>query len=145
MEADLTESGYWTWTHATYVLVQSQPPNGTFREYVTTLPEWERELLDHCHMATDAYAVSVALEHGLRAVSDGSEWFQTQGSFGWILSSDNGERLATGMGPARSSRPNSYRSEGYGMLALLIFIQRLGEYTQRHEHGRESLPRIAKV
>jgi hypothetical protein len=90
----------------------------------------ERELFVHSHMATDAYAVSVALEHGIRAVSDGSEWFQSQGSFGWMLSSDNGERLASGMGPARSSRPNSYRSDIYGMLSLLVFLQRLGEYTQ---------------
>jgi hypothetical protein len=70
-------------------------------------------------------------------VSDGSEWFTTQGSFGWILSSDTGERLATCMGPARGSRPNSYRSEGYGMLALLSFLKRLQEFTYLHEplHG----------
>ena len=90
----------------------------------------------HTKLATDAYAVSVALEHGLRAVSDGSEWFQSQGSFGWMLSSDQGDRLASGMGPARSSRPNSYRSEGYGMLALLCFLQRLAEYVQLHNPWR---------
>ena len=37
------------------------------------------------------------------------------------------------MGPARSSQPNSYRSEGYGMLALLCFLRRLSEFTQAHE------------
>ena len=41
------------------------------------------------------------------------------------------------MGPARSSRPNSYRSEGYGMLALLCLLQRQAKYIQLHEpwHG----------
>ena len=78
-------------------------------------------------MSTDVYTVGVALEHGIRVVRDGSEWFKTQGSFGWIMSSDEGERLATGMGPARRNRPNSFRSEGYGMLALLVFLHRLAE------------------
>ena len=37
------------------------------------------------------------------------------------------------MGPARGSRPNSYRSEGYEMLALLLFLQRLAEFIQHHD------------
>ena len=137
MEAELLSPGRWKWTAATYFLVQGIHHVGTFSAFVETLPAWEQELLAHTKMATDAYAVGIALEHGIRAVSDGSEWFQTQGSFGWILSSDLGERLATGMGPARSSRPNSYRSEGYGMLALLCQLQHLAEYIQLHEpwHG----------
>jgi hypothetical protein len=37
------------------------------------------------------------------------------------------------MGPLHGSRPNSYRSEGYGMLALLSFLKRLTEYIQLHK------------
>ena len=37
------------------------------------------------------------------------------------------------MGPARSSKPNSYRSEGYGLLALLCFLHRLAEFIQLRE------------
>jgi exonuclease III len=132
MEARFIGNARWKWTTATYVMVPGIIPAGTFGEYVETLPAWEQELLVHTKLASDAYAVGVALEHGLKAVSDGSEWFQSQGSFGWMLSSDIGERLATGMGPARSSRPNSYRSEGYGMLALLVFLQRLAEFINLH-------------
>ena len=133
MEAALVKPGCWKWTAATCILSTGIPTIGTFSDFVHSLPNWEQELLIHTTMATDAYAVGVALEHGIRAVSDGSEWFKTQGSFGWIMSSDEGERLATGMGPARGSRPNSFRSEGYGMLALLVFLKRLAEYIQLHE------------
>ena len=112
MEAELIQPGIWRCTTATYVLVTGIAPVTTFDEYVATLPKWEQELLQHTTLATDAYAIGVALEHGFRAVSDGSAWFQTQGSFGWILSSDTGERLAIGMGPASGNKPNSYRSEG---------------------------------
>jgi hypothetical protein len=40
MEAELTDSGCWRWTTATYVLVHGQPSDGTFQAYVNTLPEW---------------------------------------------------------------------------------------------------------
>lgn len=82
MEVTLLATGQLQWQSATYVLVSGQPPIGTFREFVDTLPSWERELLFHIQTATDAFAIGVALEHGLRAVSDGSEWFKTLGSFG---------------------------------------------------------------
>lgn len=132
MEVELKSSSRWKWTKATYILIPGIPTVGTFFcEFVETLPEWERELLVHTKLASDAYVMGVALEHGLRAVSDGSKWFPTQaGSFGWILSSDVGERLANGMDPARSSRPNSFRSEGYGMLTHLVFLQRLAKFIQ---------------
>jgi hypothetical protein len=135
MEADMVEAGCWKWTTVTYVLIIGIPTIGTFSDFVDSLSNWEREfLLIHTNMSTDAYAVGVALEHGIRAVSDdGSECFKTQGSFGWIMSSDEGERLATGiMGPARGNRPNSFRSEGY---ANLVFLhRRLAEYSvQLHE------------
>lgn len=54
-------------------------------------------------------------------MSDGSEWDQSQGSFGWSVSDKQGTRCATGMGPARGCLPNSYRSESYGMLSILCF------------------------
>ena len=101
MEVQPTSPRHWRWTTATCVLTQSAPTAGTFQEFIDTLPEWERELLSYTKMATDAYAVGAALEHGIRAVSDGSEWFKTQGSFGcWMLSTDIGERMSSGMGPA---------------------------------------------
>jgi hypothetical protein len=133
MDVELIEPGIWKCTVATYVMVPRAPDAATFEDFVETLPMWERDLLRHTTIASDAYTIGVNLEHGLRAVSDGSAWFQTHGSFGWTLSSDTGERLAVGMGPASGNKPNSFRSEGYGMLALLSFLKRLAEFIQLHE------------
>jgi hypothetical protein len=78
------------------------------------------------------------LEHGgFRSVSDGSEWFESQGSFGWTMSDNLGERVATGMGPARSRLPNLYHSEGYGLLSMLCFLKRIAEFTMKHEPWRD--------
>ena len=108
----------------------------TFPQYVSTLEAWEIELLEHTCFFADPRAISVALEHGIRAVSDGSEWYRTQGSFGWAMSDDVGHRVATGTGPARSQTPYSYRSESYGMLSLLCFLKRLAEFTNQWEPWR---------
>jgi hypothetical protein len=51
-----------------------------------------------------------------------------QGAYGWCLSSTDGTRLATGMGPAQGMKPSSNRAEGYGMLSLLHFIICLFEF-----------------
>lgn len=51
-------------------------------------------------------------------------------SFGWIISSDLGDRdLAHGMGPARGAKVNSYHAEAYVMLAILCFLHQLAEFT----------------
>ena len=65
MEAVMVTPGCWKWTDATYVLTINIPTIGTFTDLVNSLPPWERELLIHTTMATDAYAVGVALEHGI--------------------------------------------------------------------------------
>jgi hypothetical protein len=59
------------------------------------------------------------------------------GAYGWILSSDSGERLVCGMGPARGYKPTPYRAEGVGMLSLLRFLIRLAEFTCKFDqwHG----------
>jgi hypothetical protein len=97
------------------------------------LEPWEQELLQHTELATDPRSVCVALESGVLAVSDGSEWSQQQGAFGWSMSTSEGERVATGMGLVRGSKHNSYRSEAYGLLSLLCFLIRLAEFTHLEE------------
>ena len=56
-------------------------------------------------MHGDPNTVCNALSHGLRAASDGSVRFLTQGAFGWVLSMDQGVQTATGMGFARGPPP----------------------------------------
>jgi hypothetical protein len=137
-EAQYKGLGLWRQVGQVASFIPPRPPRPkTFKQYVASLDEWERELLEHTQLLDDPRSVGVALEHGIRAVSDGSEMFRTQGSFGWAMSDDRGMRVATGMGPARSPTPYSYRSEGYGMLAMLCFLKRLAEFTEQWEpwHG----------
>ncbi len=101
----------------------------TFEEYIPSLETWESDLLQHTELFMDPYSVSVTLSHGLRVVSDGSEKYGTQGAFGWALSDDRGERVATGMGPARGATASAFRAEAFGMLAVTRFLMRLGEFT----------------
>ena len=79
-------------------------------------------------VSADIFGVGVAISHGLYAVSDGSVWNETDGVFRWVLSTDQGERVANGMGPARGVNIDSYRAEAYGMLSLLCFLKRLAEF-----------------
>jgi hypothetical protein len=131
-EAQYKGRGLWRQIGQVAAFHQPQPhPPVTFPQYIQTLEEWEIELLEHTSLFADPRAIGVALEHGIRAVSDGSEWYRTQGSFGWAMSHDAGHRVATGTGPARSKNPYSYRSESYGMLALLCFLKRLAEFTNQ--------------
>ena len=105
----------------------------TFEQYIDGLDPWEIELLTHQDLPTDPFSVSDALSHGVRGVSDGSVWTKSLGAFGWTMSTDTGQRAAEGMGPAPGANPNSYRSEAYGMLAMLCFLKRLAEFTYQHE------------
>ncbi|KAI2503807.1 hypothetical protein MHU86_10612 [Fragilaria crotonensis] len=124
------DPGFWwvSYDGAFQYDVPSVPP-ATFSQYVARLPEWEEALLHHTDLLFDPFTVATMLSSGVRSVSDGSEWDQTQGSFGWSLSDKNGIRCATGMGPAHGSSPTSYRSESYGMLSILCFLRRLAEFT----------------
>ena len=118
-------------------LSMPSPVAATFVQHVASLSQWEAELLQHVHLVDTPYHVLQSLTPGFRLVSDGSDWDNIHGSFGWTISDPDGNRLATGMGPAHGSRTNSYRSESYGMLSGLCFLRRLLEFTgQSHAwHG----------
>ena len=111
------------------------PPSATatFDLYVNTLEPWEIDLLRQVTLEVDPYSLCLELTPGFRAVSDGSAKFQTTGSFGWVISTSDGQRLAYGMGPARGRTIHSYRAEAYGLLSLLRFLVRIKEYTGMHE------------
>jgi hypothetical protein len=68
-----------------------------------------------------------------RAVSDGSVLSTGEASYGWILSTHRGERVAEGMGPARGRIVHSYRAEACGILLFLRFLIRISNFTQMHD------------
>ena len=107
------------------------PPD--YDDDVRSLAAWEIDLLQYAELYTDPFAICVALEQDFRAVSDGSVWFKSQGSFGWMLSTTLGERAASGMGPVRGAQQHPYRSEATGLLSLLLFMYHLAKFTGKHD------------
>ena len=136
-EVEMYLSGSWS-LHgepSTAVLrVLSILPSATaaFDLFIATLEPWETKLLQHVNLLVDPFSLCLELTPGFRAVSDGSVTTQLHGSIGWIVSSLSGNRLATGMGPARGRSPLSFRAEAYGLLSFLRFLLRIKEYRGMH-------------
>jgi hypothetical protein len=102
-------------------------PVVSWDKFIKSQPDWVVALLEDVHFfSDDGYSnlyeiVAAAEEHGhLLAVSDGSVKFHDM-SFGWILATPSGNRLAAAAGPC-SGRGNSLRAEGAGMLSITMFI-----------------------
>ena len=104
--------------------------NNDFSAYITTLDPWEVDLLQFVNIHTDVFTTLGKLQQGFSAACDGSVRHTTNASFGWIISTNAGERLVQAYGPVRGYRPTSYRAEGYGMLSVLRFITRIQLYCQ---------------
>ena len=136
-DAQLIAPSTWTMEYASGAGMKFCPIRlesaSTFADYIACTPDWEQELLHHTDMLEDPFSVSLALGHGVRAVSDGSVREGNHGAFGWIVSTDQGDRVSKGMGPARGVQVDSYRAEAYGMLTVLVFLRRLAEFTDHRQ------------
>ena len=104
-------------------------PAGTFHDYLQQLDQWETSLFPSLQLFAFPTDIATHLSKSkASAASDGSVIFSRHGAFGWCLSLRNGTRLAVCAGPAFGAKPSSYRAEAYGMLSILRFLFRLGEY-----------------
>ena len=133
---EIRYDGHDRWTQVAQSYIISPPraaSTATFEDFVASLDPWESDLLQNTELFSDPYSVALCVSHGVRVVSDGSERFGTHGAFGWAMSDDRGERVATGMGPARGALASVNRSEAFGMLAVTRFLIRLGEFTGQVE------------
>jgi hypothetical protein len=75
------------------------------------------------------HTASLLLNSKFKACSDESA-VAHKGSFGWVLSLDDGTRLAYGAGLVNGHDPRSFRAEGHqGMLIVLCFLCRLLQFT----------------
>jgi hypothetical protein len=108
-------------------------PDVSWDRFILTQPKWVCALLDDVHFfSDDGYSnlweiVAACEKHGhLLAVSDGSVIFHDM-SFGWILATPTGERLAAAAGPC-NGRGNSLRAEGAGMLSITMFLSLIIKY-----------------
>jgi hypothetical protein len=64
--------GQWKLTYTGNVFIPNPPNPAKFEAFVQTLPAWESKVLQMIDLSCDAFTVSEALTHGVRAVSDGS-------------------------------------------------------------------------
>ena len=99
-------------------------PVQTFQEYVESRPDYESLLLlRHELLGGDIFDIGKHLKNldNIILVSDGGALAQ-YGSYGWVLGTKDGKRLAQGSGAAFGFDPRSYRAEGYGAKAGTLFI-----------------------
>lgn len=136
-EVEFGSDGRWKLQGQPSASLRIPPPppsaTATFDLFVQTLDPWETDLLRQTILNFDPFSLCLELTSGIRAVSDGSVIATHHGSFGWVLSSLNGERLAFGRGPVRGRMPHSFRAEAYALLSLLRFLIRVKEFTGMHE------------
>ena len=94
-------------------------------------PNWIQQLLQSIQF-DDVHSIVHAItnEDFLLVVSDGSAK-QHGMTYGWIMSTNTGVRIASGNGPC-NGRPSSLRSEAAGMLAASLFIAMIQEFTNNH-------------
>jgi hypothetical protein len=102
-------------------------PTECWDRFIASQPSWIRQFFEEVHFYTDdghQNIDEILILHDkfghLLSVSDGSVMFHNM-SFGWIIATPDGRRVAAGCGPCEG-RGNSLRSEGAGMLAATLFM-----------------------
>lgn len=107
--------------------VEHQPIHINDQGIFVALPDWEQELLQHGLILKPLRAIQQHLQTGnIILCSDGSA-SKGKGTFGFCVSTLNGDRLAKGKGPAPGAYSNSFRSESYGVLASMRWLYRMSE------------------
>ena len=104
------------------------PPDDSFHAYVRTIESWESILLHTVTFQvppTNIFELLCANEY--RACSDGSAVVR-QGTYGWALALADKTRLAFGAGPVDGHDPQSFRSEGQGMLSIVRLLYHLRQW-----------------
>jgi hypothetical protein len=98
----------------------------TIYEYIDTLDDWKRPLLEHLEcISDDEHRLHEILSSGdsikFTLASDGGAR-DDLGSFGWELAIGR-EILWQCKGPTFGLRPGSFRAESYGFISALLFLQ----------------------
>ena len=87
-----------------------------------TLQPWEQPLFRGIELlVTQQQLLQTMAEHPVILCSDGSQ-NRNKASFGWVLSTGDGQRLVRCAGPSFGMNQTSYRAEGYGILAISRFL-----------------------
>jgi Reverse transcriptase (RNA-dependent DNA polymerase) len=106
-------------------------PIKDWEDHVSKLPTWKRELLFHCSVVGSGTEIREELErepHSISICHTGSaSTTATSGVFGWVVSSGF-KVLAYGRGGVPGSPITTYRSQSFGKLAALVFINEIKSY-----------------
>jgi hypothetical protein len=105
-------------------------PSSTFSSYILALPKWEQELQCSIQLADDAFTLGTILTSSTTVAATDGSVVSSSGSFGWILATADGKKLAWNRGPVFGFRGSSYRAEGYGLLSILQFLFHIFQFTQ---------------
>lgn len=104
--------------------IQDQIDCPSFSEYVQSLPDHESLLLQRVELCSESiFDVCKKLQalSEIILVSDGGA-VDDYGSYGWVVGNLDGERIAKGSGSVFGNDPRSYRAEGHGAKAGMLFL-----------------------
>ena len=85
---------------------------------------WEQELLSHTRILCNQETLHDYLMQGNYIMCSDGSVKDDRATFGFVIATRQGRRLVKGHGPAPGAYPNSFRSEAYGVLATLRWLQK---------------------
>lgn len=108
-------------------------PHKTFQSYISSLPAWEKWLLEGITMHHHPYEIMHLLSKmdptkSALLVSDGSQK-GNQITYGWVFGTSEHVVYAEHSGSGHGE-PTSHRAECWGMLSGVLFLHHLHLYTQ---------------
>jgi hypothetical protein len=103
--------------------------NQNFTAFTASLDKWERDMLSSVTLLDDPSLIMHELNEGPFNVGSDGSVIGEKAAFGYVVSSIHKRRLIRGKGCAPGSRPQSFRAEAYGAVAVRRMLLRLGQYT----------------
>ena len=119
-----------TWTLLSHQPSQLPAPTPQPTTIVMSIPTyhlWEQALFHSLQFVQPELHVWKALSHGPCIIATDGSAPQGKGSFTWIISDQQGNRIVKCSGPVHGHRITSYRAEGYGILSALRFLLWMNE------------------
>ena len=105
-------------------------PSHDLTVYIANLPAWEIDLLSGLELLLPQEDFLQELVRARVLVGTDGSVQGHRASFGWVMSTQEGNRIARCNGPAYGAKPVSYRAEGYGLLSALRLMHHLAAHWQ---------------
>ena len=123
------DQGWQVQKYSSYCPALPKAMPSSFMSFCSLLEDWESRLLQTVTLHFNPFNIVELLEYStFQACSDGSA-VAFEGTYGWVLSTKDGTRLAHGAGPVDGHDPRSFRAEGQGMLSVVCLLRRIKQWT----------------